>query len=45
MLAANQMHVYVFCPNFGSLDFGKTKFWLAIILIGQKLVANQSDPR
>jgi len=44
ILAANQMHVYVFCPNFGSLDFGKLKFWLAIILVEQKLVANQSNP-
>jgi hypothetical protein len=39
------MHAYVSCHNFGSLDFGKPKFWLAIILVGQKLVANQSDPK
>ena len=36
------MHTYVFYHNFGSLDFGKPKFWLAMILVGQKLVANQS---
>jgi hypothetical protein len=34
------MHAYVFCPNFGSLDFGMPKFWFTIILVGQKLVAN-----
>ena len=36
------MYTYIFCPSFGSLDFGKPKFWLAIVLVGQKLVANQS---
>jgi hypothetical protein len=32
------MHTYIFCSN-----FSKSKFWLAMILVGQKLVANQSD--
>jgi len=35
------MRTYVFYLNFDSLDFGKSKFWLTIILVGQKLVANQ----
>ena len=44
VMTVNQMHTYIFYPNFGNLDFGETKFWLAMILVGQKLIANQSEP-
>jgi hypothetical protein len=36
-MIVNQIHIYIFCPN-----FGKPRFCLAKILVGQNLIVNQS---
>jgi hypothetical protein len=33
-----------FAVTLASLEFGKPRFWLAMILVGQKLAVNQLGP-
>ena len=37
VMALNQMYSYIFFLTLASPDFGKPKFWLAMILVGQVL--------
>ena len=39
VMALNQLYTYIFYPN-----FGKAKFWLTMILVWEKLEANQPGP-
>jgi hypothetical protein len=45
VMTLNLLHIYFFALTLTSFDFDILKFWLTMILAGQKLKANQTGPK